>query len=133
MNLYVALLRIPSTSNLNAFMWAMATGTTDILEEQCAAGVDHITAKAQVAYYENRLRACQHDGAWWGYKSQLVFWQTVCRLFEAAELLGSEELPDLTPPRIVNKVTMDAIELVEQYGKQVLQQAQERAAILTRP
>lgn len=126
MNLRAALINVPSIQSFEAWMWAFGAGCADMMEDQYAVDTDPKTAQAQREYYRKRKEACTgSDIAWIGYKTHEVFWNVVCNIYEAASILGPENLPDIQPPDVGLLSTYEKITRLEQYGQQILKTAKE--------
>lgn len=78
-------------------------------------------AREALAHAEHMQAEAKSDAAYWGYQGQVSYWRAVVNLYEAAELVGPDNLPDIEPTFIGgNYVVMDLCHHMETWAKSVL-------------
>jgi hypothetical protein len=90
-----------------------------VLPHEKGLGADLAKAEQQAAIHKKQLDECQSDWAYWSILSDLSYWEAIVNILKAAELVGPDNLPDVTPPNLNGSVVMDAIGRVEDYGKEI--------------
>lgn len=89
------------------------------------AGLAHATEKVMLLKHERDV--CGSDAAYWGYAGQVSYWEAVRNIFEAATLVGPDNLPDIPAPKNAG-VVMDIMAQQERYGQSVLSSARRFAS-----
>lgn len=79
-------------------------------------------AREKLAEAKRLTAAAPSDYAYWGYAAQVSYWQMVCHLMEAAELVGPDNLPDVPLPGS-DGIVMDLMAQQERFGREVLARA----------
>lgn len=94
------------------------------------ADADRVTlggAREALAHVEAQMIAATSDAAYWGYQGQVSYWRAVVKLYEAAELTGPDDLPDIEPDFLEgDHVVMDLCHRMETWAGWVLDAAKAR-------
>jgi len=96
----------------------------DSVQAQNAVGMSRKQAEENLKKSIHLKEHCTSDWAYWGYAGDVAYWKTAVNLLRAAELVGPDNLPDVPIPDMAG-VVMDVQWKLEQFGEQVLKQAQE--------
>lgn len=81
-------------------------------------------AREALAHAEHMQNTAKSDAAYWGHQGQVSYWRAVVSLYEAADIAGPDNLPDIEPTFLDgNYVVMDLCHHMETWGKSVLEAA----------
>ena len=83
-------------------------------------------AKKRLFSVKEKRKNAKTDSGYWGYNSQVGYWNCIVNLLEAAEITGMDSLPDVEIPNIDNMVVMDSAYALEQFGEKVLAEAKRK-------
>lgn len=114
---------IHAPKGVTSIIAAVATGDFDPIQIPDAVGVSLQAASEQLMLATERQNNSQSDWAYWGYAGDIAYWRAVVNILRAAEITGPDNLPDVPPPDLENKVVMDACAEVERFGARVLREA----------
>jgi hypothetical protein len=96
-----------------------------VLPHEKGKGSDLAKASEMVEKYEQDLKNCKSDWAYWSILGDLEYWRTIHKILEAGELVGHNNLPYVSAPDLENCVVMDSIGKVGQFGDEILRKAKE--------
>jgi len=122
MKLQEALSKIHSPKGQTSIIAGVMSGDFAPIRDQSAVGASLESAREKLKSAEDLQNNATSDWAYWGYAGDVAYWRCVVNLFEAAEICGADNLPDVPPPKLEG-VVMDVQGNVEQWGADVLAQA----------
>lgn len=127
MNVEEALSRIHAPKGQTSIIAGLMSGDTDSIRTQSAVGASLEAARSKLEDVETAQQNCGSDWAYWGFEGDRAYWSAVVSILEAAELVGSDNLPDVDAPR-TDGVVMDVCSRVQNFGREVLRLAKESAS-----
>lgn len=84
-------------------------------------------AEEKVKLHQKQIDECKSDWAYWSILGDLEYWKAVKNILKAAELVGEDNMPDVSFKND-GVVVMDAIYKVTQFGELVLKLATEQSS-----
>ena len=125
MKLNDALNVISAPKGLTSLIDGIASKDYSVLPHKDGVSASLQEAEDAVAKYEQQLRDCQSDWAYWSILGDLKYWKAVRNILNAADMVGADNLPDVEFPKTGGLVVMDAIGKVTDYGEKILSKARQ--------
>lgn len=122
MKLQEALKLAQCPMGLTSIVSGLLSGDTASITRQDTVKLSREEVEKQIVGVRLAQEHCGSDAAWWGYNSQLATLKATRDILEAAELVGAENLPDVTPPE-TDGVVMDIQFNIENFGRNLLAEA----------
>lgn len=123
MKLETAISAMSAPKNFEMIMTAALTNDTSIFNTPDALTASMQFIDEQIATHQKKLDNCQSDLAYWSILGDLAYWRAAKNIHLAAEITGADRLPDIPVPNMKNGILMDIIGKVEQFGKDLLNEA----------
>lgn len=126
MTLQKAIDNIHAPKGLTSILSGLMTGDYSVLPHENGIGADHEKAKQEVAKWKQALNECKSDWAYWSILGDLAYWEAIESIYQAAAIVGPDNLPDVPKPNLDGLVVMDCIGKVQQYGNEILNEAKKQ-------
>lgn len=104
-------------------------GYNEIIQHESPAGKTLEEAHAHRDMAIDRMANSNSESEYWNYQGELSAWQAACDVLEAAELVGPDNLPDITYPKKLGPDITSACAQLEGWGQNVLYEAQNRIGL----
>lgn len=123
MTLDYVLKNISAPMGLTSVVDAIFSGDMNSISSKSAIGKTLSEAKKHHEEARENQRNCTSDSAYWGYQGQVSYWSCVVNLLKASEIVGSENLKDISLPK-KGGILMEMCRQLESFGKKVLSHAE---------
>lgn len=122
-----AIASIHAPKGVTSILAGISSGDYSVLPHEKGKNADMDKAREMVAQYKKSLEECKSDWSYWSILSDLSYWEAICNILEAGELVGNDNLPDVAPPNLQGLMVMDAIGAVSDFGDKILGEARAKA------
>lgn len=126
MTLKEAITNIHAPKGLTSILAGLSAGDYSVLPHENGLQADHEKAKQEVAKWKDALNKCTSDWSYWSILGDLAYWEAIECIYQAAALVGENNLPDVPKPDLEGLVVMDCISKVQSYGNEILSKSKQK-------
>lgn len=132
MKLQEALQSIHAVKGVTSIIAGVSSGDYSVLPKEPTLQSSIAEARANIDKYQDLINKCTSDWSYWSILGDLEYWESIHDILQAAELVGSDNLPDIPKPNTEGCVVMDAIGRVRDFGKNMLDEARRLKTVTTK-